>query len=862
VPHKASTDPGFTMRPSTMDDLQSRAGGLQARLSGIAEELGGLHLDPTAFGPVGLAAVPALNAANDNAVTQANRGARAFGEIQAGLRATHQTVANTDSAIASALNKIDSTVEPPVVHPVTKPQQTMLDRHGMHPERVEGGSLVNAMATTLHPDAPDARRSFAATASGTTADELAAAAGVRVHVLGQDGRFTSHGPVTGAPVHVVEGPDGQYHATKENVHIGRPGVAYPGPTRLEVHGSQHTVHRGEFEIETVAGRHHVRVYTAVVNPASFDLTDPARPVSAFKDIQQDPETGRLNISTGSNAQLWAGAGRPQRALQWLAKYEHTDGGRPIDPRRPDALKRPVLRSFLVPLDTFTRITSGATVEGAPGAASRTDTYNVDQRGEPNQFGIGGEHLAELVKYAEPGSLVSYPSNAAEPFAHPELAGRITPATQLYERLGLGPDFRSDAVGKAHDPWFSWVRQPDGSWRFDGFRNDARRLHQIATELSEHHDTWQRSIKDGPRAERLNRFLNEVGPASADVGRLTTELLSSGSGALHAHVGTPAADPAVVQKVMHDHVVPGAVRDATNAVDGLIKQLKGPVASRAELEKLVEQGFRPKTGPTRTFAEHVVDRAVAQFAAKVEQHPDLALLTDDSRRLAADALRDRVKQALTAEFGNLASLEPLARGGKKGGWLSGPRLAEFGDRVAARVAAAPAPAVEVTVDPAKLAEVARQKVLPAVVTDALHGFTGQDLVSSGPDRLRSVVANDVLPRLSADLASALREHPSMSLADKDFRDAMADAVARDAQARAEEAMSRFTFHPVDPAEVDAFMAKVPGIASQAEIGAVISTDADQIALDPRTRTQDGEPFRNAYHEWKTGSPSEESVQSGL
>lgn len=878
---------GFGMQESTMDTLRGRAGNLGTRLGGIAGELRGLHLGPTALGPVGLPVVPALNAANDNAVTQADRGATAFGNIQSGLRATHVTATNTDTHNASTLTAIDPTTKPPMprgaggdftpagspgspgalppvpkVHdsepPVTPRQRTMLDLHGMRAVRVKAadphGSLVEAVAATVSPDSPDL---FTAkvndrTSSASTVADVAAAGGVRVHVLGPDGTFTSHGPVTGAPVHVVA--DGtRYHATRENVHIGRPGVAYPGPTRLEVHGSHHTVHRGEFEIETVAGRHHVRVYTAVVNPASFDMTNPDHPTSPFKDIQQDPNTGKLNISTGSNAQLWAGAGRPQRALQWLAKYEHTDGGRPIDPRRPDALKRPVLRSFLVPLDTFNKITSGATVEGAPGSTSKKDTYNVDQRGEPNQFGIGGDHLAELVKHAEPGSLVSYPANSTAPFDHSELAGRITPAADLYQRLGLGQDFRSDAVGKAYDPWFSWAKQPDGSWRFDGFRNDARRLHEIATELSGHHAAWQQSTPDAG----LNRFLNDVGPPSATVDKLTTDVLSTGPGALRDYLGAggaPAADQAAFQRVLNDRVVPGAVREATNAVDGLVKQLKGPVASRAELEKLITQGFRPKSGPVRTFAEHVVDKAVAQFATKVEQHPDLALLTDDSRTITADALRDRVKQALTDEFAHLDSLEPYAKGGKKGGWLSGPRLTEFGDRVAAHVAAQPLPTTEVTLDPAKLAEVAEHKVLPGVVTAALTGFTGQDLVNSGPDHLRSTVSTDVLPTFSSDLAAALREHPAMSLADKPFRDTMAEAVAQDARTRAERALAGFTFPRVDPAEVDTFMARVPEIANQAEIGAVISTDSDQIALDPRTRLQDGDPFLNTYHQWKTAAPS--------
>jgi hypothetical protein len=875
---KASGDTGtagFTTSDSTMDDLRERAGGLQTRLSGIAGELSGLHLAPNALGPIGLATVPALNSANDNAVAQAERGARAFGEIQAGLRATQQTFVNTDTDNASSLKDIDPTTRTPFPAgvgdrtwradtsalpapvpvpevagpppPVTPKQQTMLDLHGVRPVRVRGGDLVHAMANTVAPDSSGARQVFVnrmtdRTTTGASVSDLATAAGVRVHVLGEDGKFTSHGPVTGAPVHVVE-VRGQYHATKESVHIGRPGVAYPGPSKVEMRGGAHTVHRGEFEVETVAGRHHVRVYTAVVNPATFDMTDPANPRSAFKDIQQDPTTGRLNISTGSNAQLWAGVGRPQRALQWLAKYEHTDGGRPIDPKRPGgAVKRPVLRSFLVPLDTFNRITSGATVEGAPGATSRSDTYNVDQRGEPNQFGIGGDHLRELVEHAEPGSLVSYPSNPSESFANSDQAGRITPASELYQRLGLGQDFRSDAVGKAYDPWFSWTRQPDGTWKFGGFRNDANRLHEIATELSEYHDAWQH---DG--SERLNRFLNDVGPPSSNVDKLTTEVLSTGPGALRQYLGTsgiPAADQAAFQRGLNN-AVSDALPATTKDLDRLIKQMKGPVTSRAELETLISEGFKSKTGPRRLFAEHVIDKAAAQFAAGIERHPNLTLLTDDSRHVAADVMRDRMKQALTEEFANLDRLDSSAAGK---GWLTGARLTEFTKGVADRLATQPPLDTPVAVDPAKLVDVAERKVFPDALKEAVSDFRGHDLVNTTPDDLKSLVTTDVLPKLPTDIATALRDHPAMSLVDKTFRDTMADTVALGAQSRASGALSHFTFDPTDPAEVDAFMAKVPAIATQAEIGSVISTDSDQIALDPRTRVQDGEPFLNTYHQW--------------
>ncbi|TWP52524.1 hypothetical protein FKR81_09380 [Lentzea tibetensis] len=768
--------------------------------------------------------------------------------------------------------------------PVTPNQQTMLDKHGAITADVSGGSLVNALAATMAPDNPNAQQDLVAKMAGKTdIDQIAKAADARLFVLGPDGRFTEHGnKATGKPVHVVQTADG-YHATMEDVHIGRPEVSYPGPTKLEVHKQRRTVHRGEFEIETIAGVHHVRIYTAVVNPSLFDMSMPGKQTSPFKDIQQDAD-GNLRIGPGNNAQLWAGAGRPQRALQWLAKYEHTDGGKPISSTNP-AVKRPVLRSFLVPLDTFTEVTEGATVEGAPGATAETDTYNVDQRGEPNQFGIGGAHLDELIKHAQKGSLISYPSNPAEGFDHADRAGRIVSPKELYGRLGIGADFRTDALGKAYDPWFSWEKQADGTWKFDGFRNDAHRLHEIATELREHHVTWQQgnqdvslaliapdaesipnarasqSTKDNSyeqRVKRLNQFLNEVGPASANVEKITTDVLSTAPDALRQHLaanGAPDVDDVALQKAIAK-VTPEAARDAARGIDNAIKLMKGKIDSRAELETLISTGFKPKSGAVRTFSEHVIATTVNDFAAKVEQHPDLALLDDASRTRVATELKGRMTAALTAEFTNLASLDGEKKGGAKAGWLSGHRLTKFGENVAGHLTNQSVPGVQANIDPDRLAAVAQDEVLGEVVTGALDAFTGKDLASTSPDQLKAVVSNEVLPKLSADVVTELRDNKSLALADPGFRATMATAVAQNAHTRADQALQGFTFDPVDPAEVNEIMAKVPEIASQAEIGALIAADSDRIGLDFNTRVQgEAAPFENAYHQWKTERPQE-------
>ncbi|MEO6083245.1 MAG: hypothetical protein ABIQ18_09070, partial [Umezawaea sp.] len=805
-------------------------------------------------------------------------------------------LASPNAAPLTPPASIDSSLAPPNAPSpdgvkVPQAQQDALNVQGGYAFDVKAAdtrtSLVESIAVTLAPDSPNAQRALAdkvnaATSSATIAD-VAAAADVRVHVLGTDGKFTSHGPITGVPVHVVEngktGGDARYHATKENVHIGRSGVSYPGPTTIKHDGELKTVHRGEFEIETIAGRHQVRIYTAIVNPQTITPDADGKPTSQWKDIQQDPNSGDLTFSTGKGeGPLWAGAGRPQRALQWLTKYEHTDGGKP-DLQNPAIIKRPVLRSFLVPLDTFNKITTETKIEGVPGA-----TVNVDQRGEANQFGIGGDHLTELIKNAEPGSLTSYPANPTAGFAHEPLAGRITPLTEMNGKVGLSPDFRSDALGKAYDPWFNWKQEPDGSWKTT-FRNDAHRLHEIATELREHDVTWQQVRQDpanrtddariepdhesiphprpdaqagGPkdlgydaRVQRLNQFLNEIGPASVNVRKITDDVLSTGPDALRTHLavnGVPAVDQAAYQRAL-DQTVRDAVRDAAKTVDLAIKQVKGPVADQAALEALVRDGIPPKTGKiTRDFTAEVAVKVANDFAAKVEAHPSLALLDAASRLQVANHLRDDMKTAVSEELRNLNGLEATPKGGKKGGWLSGPRSAEFGSRVAANMAARPAPTTPVAIDPSLLADVAENKVLAPVVTDALDAFTGQDLVTSSPDDLKSVVSTDVLPELSTNIRTALRTDPALALADQSFRNTMADSVANNAQARAGLALATFTFDPVNPAEVDALMAKVPEIATQAEIGALIAADSDRIAMDFNTRTEGADPFLNSYFQW--------------
>src|SRR5690349_18538126 len=106
---------GFSMNDSSMQGLQNKAGDLGSRLASISSGLRGLNFSGNALGPIGLFAVPALNASNDNAVAQADKGAKAFTDVQSGIKATHQTVVNTDTSQGTNFKSFDTstTAKPP-----------------------------------------------------------------------------------------------------------------------------------------------------------------------------------------------------------------------------------------------------------------------------------------------------------------------------------------------------------------------------------------------------------------------------------------------------------------------------------------------------------------------------------------------------------------------------------------------------------------------------------------------------------------------------------------------------------------------------------------------------------------------------
>ena len=332
---------------------------------------------------------------------------------------------------------------------LSKDQRAQLDRHGAHAVLAGGGqnpvtNFLDAVKRGLDPHAPSEYKRLtdaldaAAKRPRTKFDlnALAGEVGVRAHVLGNDGRWQSYGPVSGRPVHVVDADVRgvpRFLGTKQVVELGRTGVVYPGPTKSTKDNADHVEHRGEFEVETIAGKHYVRVYTAVY--------DTALPGSDRKDVYQDA-SGKVTPSTGKANVAWVSGGRPLRAVQWVTKY-HND-----QVQKGETGMTPLLRSYLVPLDKYVLASENARPEAVSG---KDGTLNVDQSGDVNQFGMRGPDLDTLRQHALEGSLVTYMPPESTGHARQDLSGRLEPISDLYERLASGPTSRPPRSGTTTTP---------------------------------------------------------------------------------------------------------------------------------------------------------------------------------------------------------------------------------------------------------------------------------------------------------------------------------------------------------------------------------------------------------------------------
>ncbi|HEX8869338.1 MAG TPA: hypothetical protein VF821_26995, partial [Lentzea sp.] len=760
-------------------------------------------------------------------------------------------------------------------------------------------NAVDAIRQSLPTDAPREHARITSELNGFQTDNheqvdldtIAAHAGVQIHVLHQDGPWTAHGPVTGRPVHLVQSDVNgkpQYLATRESVQIGRMDVHYPGSTTTEWAGSKHLAHRGEFEVETIAGKHFVRLYTALANPEPVG--------SKYKDVHQAAD-GTVTITSGTAPEFWVNAGRPLRAIQWVAKYQREHAGKPLTP---------VLRSYLVPLSTFLDLTNKTMIEGDPEATARGNaTTNVDQSADVNQFGVRGVDWDALRNHVRPGSLVTYAPDASAGYALQHLAGRQENLSDLYARLGLDADFDPAGLGHRNDPWFVWTR-PQGSteWNFGGFRNDPERLRGLAADLTKFHVGWTSrdanpatkasealtdpvydSVPGEPKAKggarraptqaekdaELNQFINTNGPPARNLDQIISVVESTVEGILAARIqpGTPvpfAGDQPV--KVVGDAMKQAFTR-VRRDLENLINKADLPPASRPPGPAVEERGLRSlitNGGPRGSFDAAVINDFAAKAAKMVVLQPNFGLFTKATENgqqvppglsQVVEAGVHRVVKAKFEQFAQSGDPAPAWTEGEQGtgknaGWFSGKRADMFLRQVAEELAADPdfrdaVNGLGLTIDHQALVSFVAAKA-GAGTTKSLEAITTTELWDVEPDALKQKIIDKVLPEFKDKIGKQL-ETRDLELVAKPLRTDIKNTITNDVETSVRDALQHANFSEVGRGEIDTFMKKVPEIATQAEIGSIIAIDHRRNKVDFNTRPSTDVPFRNEFGKWR-------------
>ncbi|WP_328605144.1 hypothetical protein OG943_34695 [Amycolatopsis sp. NBC_00345] len=629
-------------------------------------------------------------------------------------------------------------------------------------------------------------------------------------------------------------------------------MSYPGSTVLD--GDRKVVHRGEFEVETVRGEHYVRMYTAVLDPAEHS--------SDFKDVHQNAD-GTVDVFAGRSGQtFWVGGGRPMRAVQWAAKYEH-DTNRSGD-------MQPVLRSFLVPLKTFNQVSREATVESR--SKDNTLAMNVDQSGDTNQFGLRGEHFEQMRDNALKGSLVTYAPSGKD-YKLPDLAGRREDISDLYVRLGLNPGFDSAGLGRENDPWFSWSKENKY------FRNDPAELRTLAKTLGDHYHTWKGSpeayftprndsipdVTSRPasdsqeqRQQDLNVFLNTHGPSGQVVGQLTDGIGHALSTAVDAGPHTVPLDGGAVR----DHVL----IEAKNLNNALTTAVTNLVRERA----MGPDGFVPPTARIDTveglrdvmndpsFVDEVAKRSAEQMVNNAVNAIGATHGTQDFRAGLSTIVQDAVKSQFALTDGKFSP--EVEKGfqkttGSKRGYFTGPRVDVIGGAVSKHLKADGN--IETLVHNTGLGldrDTVKQRLSDHVVPSAVSDVAKQNFVDASPDQLKDTFRN-ALQGGADRVRTSLNEDPVLKFVQGNERTRLGDAAAQ--VINDPHTVDRITFTPVTHAQADAFMNKVPDYATQAEIGAAIATDERRVKADFNTRENQLDPsglkvesktFENEYGRW--------------
>ena len=307
------------------------------------------------------------------------------------------------------------------------------------------------------------------------------------HVMDNPNRRTSALPATGlaAPPVLISSAPLPVSANADEPVLGIADVTYPASSRPGYGGPYDgarlpsVVHRGEFEVEQHEGKPHVRIYTVAPGAQNMGTADPVTRIapSTLGDVRQDPASGQLEFGMStSGRQTTVIGGRPLAALKIAGAMERVqqDVGVPVEEET-----APVIRSFLIPLNAYQRLSENALAVDDP--STELAARNIRPELEANIFSLTQEVLAsDIAPYAVPGSLVTY-TDRPDLVAPSRGAGDVRHAADLREALSV-PEQR---LSIDDDPWPRGRELQDSSV-------DLARVAEIASRLRRHLATWRQA----------------------------------------------------------------------------------------------------------------------------------------------------------------------------------------------------------------------------------------------------------------------------------------------------------------------------------------------------------------------------------
>ncbi|MER5742934.1 DUF4157 domain-containing protein [Streptomyces sp. NPDC002225] len=242
--------------------------------------------------------------------------------------------------------------------------------------------------------------------------------------------------------------------------------------QAKVGDSTSLTNRGDIDVEEHGGEQFVRVYQTVYAPVTGG--------GNFKDTQQR-EDGSINLMHQKES-AWLNMGRPWRSMHYMRTYQDQKNRKAPDGNAsPAAQDSSMVRSFLVPLYTYQRVTSNAVSEKQIGSVldPENTSQSTDKAKDTDQYEIRGVWRDEVADTAVPNSLITYVRDDLVGQLSGETAyGEVRPISDMLGKLSM-PDLKDFPEYRPADQRDDGLVLPLNKGKMPGAREQDAHIDRLA-----------------------------------------------------------------------------------------------------------------------------------------------------------------------------------------------------------------------------------------------------------------------------------------------------------------------------------------------------------------------------------------------